>query len=243
MRFKLTLEYDGTRYAGWQLQKAARSIQGELITAAATVLGTSSLELYGAGRTDAGVHARGQVAHLDCPDHRIAPEQLRMRLNDELPADINILAVEKVHARFHARFDAKSRHYVYQISKRRDAFGKKYVWWVRDPLDIPAMKKAASLLQGFQDFRSFGDVETEGQSTLVDLTRVHIEEDANRIYLHFEGSHFLWKMVRRLCGVLVEVGRGKMTLDTIAQFIEKPSREPAKYTAPPSGLFLEKVEY
>lgn len=242
-RFKLTLEYDGTRYAGWQLQKNDRSIQGELLQAAFKVFGTQQVEIYGAGRTDAGVHARGQVAHLAVDDSRITPEQLRMRMNDELSHDINILSVEKAHPKFHARHDAKNRSYVYQISKRRDAFGKKYVWWVRDTLDIAAMRAAAGRLVGFHDFRSFGDVEKEDQSTLVDLTRLDIREDADRIYIHISGSHFLWKMVRRIAGVLVEVGRGRMSADTVEGFLKNPSREPAKFTAPPSGLFLEKVEY
>ncbi len=242
-KFKLTLEYDGTRYAGWQLQKNDRSIQGELLQAAFKVFGTQQVEIYGAGRTDAGVHARAQVAHLGVPDTKLLPGQIQMRLNDELSHDINILQVEKAHPKFHARHDAKSRSYVYQISKRRDAFGKKYVWWVRDKLDITAMREAGSRLVGFHDFRSFGDTEKEDQSTLVDLTRLDIREDPDRIYIHISGSHFLWKMVRRIVGVLVEAGRGRMSADTVEGFLKTPSREPAKFTAPPGGLFLEKVDY
>lgn len=242
MRFKLTLEYDGSRYGGWQIQKNARTVQGELLEAAQKIFGTPDVEIYGAGRTDAGVHARGQVAHLDAPT-RLAPEQIRMRLNDELPADINILRAEPANPRFHARHDARQRAYTYQISKRRDAFGKKYVWWVRDPLDLRLMRAAAAQLVGFHDFRSFGDTEKEGQSTLVELSRLDIREDADRIYVHLVGSHFLWKMVRRIVGVLVEVGRGRMDLETVEGFLQRPSREPARLTAPPSGLFLEKIDY
>lgn len=243
MRFKLTLEYDGSRYAGWQLQKTDRSVQGELLDAAYKIFDSRSIELYGAGRTDAGVHARGQVAHLDVPNTMLKPEQIMMRMNDELSHDVNILSVEKAHSKWHARHDARSRSYTYQISKRRDAFGKKYVWWVRDPLNIPAMRAAAAVLQGFHDFRSFGDIEKEDQSTMVDLTKIEIRETNDRIMLHITGSHFLWKMVRRIIGVLVEVGRGRMTVETVEMFIDRPSREPARLTAPPSGLFLEKVEY
>jgi tRNA pseudouridine38-40 synthase len=243
LKFKLTIEYDGSRYAGWQIQKNDRSVQGELLAAAIKVFGTEQVEVYGAGRTDAGVHARGQVAHIAVQDTRLTPEQLQMRLNDELPHDINILRVEKAHPKFHARHDAISRSYVYQISKRRDAFGKKYVWWIRDRLDLAAMRDAGSRLVGFHDFRSFGDVEKDGQSTLVDLTHLDIEDAGDRIFIHISGSHFLWKMVRRVAGVLVEVGRGRMSPDTVEGFLDKPSREPAKFTAPPAGLFLEKVEY
>jgi tRNA pseudouridine38-40 synthase len=242
MRYKLTIEYDGTRYAGWQLQKNARSIQGELLEKASHIFSTNQIELYGAGRTDTGVHARGQVAHLDAPS-RLTPDQIRMRFNDELPGDINILSVETVNPKFHARFDAKQRSYTYQISKRRDAFSKKYVWWVKDPLNTMMMRAAAAQLVGFHDFRSFGDTEKEGQSTLVEMTKVEIVEDKDRIYVHIRGSHFLWKMVRRIIGVLVEVGRGNMTPEDVEHLLKVPSREPAKYTAPPSGLFLERVEY
>lgn len=239
----MTLEYDGSRYAGWQLQKNDRSIQGELLDAAAKLFGNQPIEVYGAGRTDAGVHARGQVAHLEVPETRLNPDQIRIGLNDVLPHDINILRVEKAHPKFHARHDARSRSYTYQISKRRDAFGKKYVWWVRDALNVSAMRDAAARLEGFHDFRSFGATEKEGQSTLVDLDRVDIREDADRIYLHITGSHFLWKMVRRIVGVLVEVGRGNMTGQDVETFLKTTSREPAKYTAPPSGLFLEQIDY
>lgn len=239
----MTLEYDGSRYAGWQLQKSDRSIQGELLDVAAKLFGNQPVEVYGAGRTDAGVHARGQVAHLEVPETRLNPDQIRIGLNDALPHDINILRVEKAHPKFHARHDARSRSYTYQISKRRDAFGKKYVWWVRDPLNVPAMRDAAARLEGFHDFRSFGATEKEGQSTLVDLDRVDIREEADRIYLHITGSHFLWKMVRRIVGVLVEVGRGNMTGQEVETFLKSNSREPARYTAPPSGLFLEQIDY
>lgn len=242
-RFKLTLEYDGSRYAGWQLQRKERSVQGELLEAGFKIFETENIEIYGAGRTDAGVHARAQVAHLEAPDTRATTEQIMIRFNDLLPHDINILKVEKTHPKFHARHDARSRSYVYQISKRRDAFSKKFVWWVRDRLDVKAMSAAAARLEGFHDFRSFGDVEKEGQSTMVDMTHVEVREDADRIYIHLTGSHFLWKMVRRIVGVLVEVGRGRMTGQTVEDFLTKPSREPARLTAPPSGLFLEKVEY
>ncbi|MBC7777302.1 MAG: tRNA pseudouridine(38-40) synthase TruA [Phycisphaerae bacterium] len=242
-KFKLTLEYDGSRYSGWQLQKNERSIQGELLQAAAKIFENQAVEIYGAGRTDAGVHARGQVAHLEVAETRLPPEQIMMRLNDELGHAINILQVEKAHPKFHARHDARSRSYTYQISKRRDAFGKKYVWWVRDPLDLRAMREAAARLEGFHDFRSFGATEKEDQSTLVDLDRVEIIENGDRIYIHITASHFLWKMVRRMVGVLVEVGRGKMTGQELETFLKTNSREPARFTAPPSGLFLERVEY
>lgn len=242
MRYKLTIEYDGTRYAGWQLQKNERTIQGELLEAAFKAFETRQIEIYGAGRTDAGVHARGQVAHLEVPG-REQPEHIKMWLNDLLPHNINVLTVEPANPRFHARHDARSRTYVYQISRRRDAFAKHFTWWVKFPLNLTLMQQAADELVGFHDFRSFGEVEKEDQSTKVEMQFIKIKEDGDRIYITLKGSHFLWKMVRRIVGVLVEVGRGRMTVDTVSSYLQTPSREPSKLTAPPSGLFLERIDY
>jgi tRNA pseudouridine(38-40) synthase len=153
-RFKLTIEYAGTRYSGWQIQKNARTIQGEIDAAVRTVTGRRDFELYGSGRTDAGVHAVAQVAHLDVSTN-IPADSLIRRINDELPADINVLAAEQVPHRFHARHDAVARRYVYQIARRRTAFAKPFVWWVREPLDLARMQHAAASFVGFRDFQSF----------------------------------------------------------------------------------------
>src|SRR5262245_5950064 len=143
MRFKLTIEYAGTRYSGWQVQKNARTVAGELQRAVAEATAVAEFELYGSGRTDAGVHARGQVAPLDI-DVSLPPETLRRRINDALPSDINVLQVEKVRRRFHARHDAVARSYIYQISRRRTAFAKPFVWWVKEDLDAERMRRAAA---------------------------------------------------------------------------------------------------
>src|SRR5438046_93460 len=153
-RFKLTIEYAGTHYSGWQIQKNARTVQGEIDRAVRQVTGRKDFELYGSGRTDAGVHALAQVAHLDVAGNFPA-ETLRRRLNDELPSDINIVAAEGVPHRFHARHDVVRRRYLYQISKRRTAFAKAYVWWVKEPLDIVRMQEAAQAFVGMRDFGSF----------------------------------------------------------------------------------------
>ncbi|MGH9372228.1 MAG: tRNA pseudouridine synthase A, partial [Vicinamibacterales bacterium] len=163
-RFRLVIEYAGTRYSGWQIQKNARTVQGEIDRAIREVFRPRELELYGSGRTDAGVHALAQVAHLELYTN-VSPEQLRRRLNDGLPADINIIAVEKVPHRFHARHDAVSRSYLYQISRRRTAFGKAVVWWIKEPLDIAAMRDAAGLFVGLKDFRGFTDDDPAEKST------------------------------------------------------------------------------
>jgi tRNA pseudouridine38-40 synthase len=242
MRFKLTIEYAGTRYSGWQIQKNARTVQGEIDSAIREVTNKKGFELYGSGRTDAGVHALAQVAHLDL-DTDLPPESLRRRINDVLPADINVLRIEKVRHRFHARHDAIARSYIYQICRRRTAFAKPWVWWVKDELDAAAMRDAAGHFVGRHDFQSFSDDDPGEKSTdvLVDTFEVH--EDGDLILVHIEGSHFIWKMVRRLVGVLVEVGRGAMTVNDARAMLSAASDVPARLTAPASGLFLERVYY
>lgn len=246
-RFKLTIEYAGTRYSGWQIQKNAKTIQGEIDRAVRTVTGRKDFELYGSGRTDAGVHALAQVAHLDVSTG-LPPEALRRAVNDELPADINILSAEPVPHRFHARHDAVARRYLYQIARRRTAFAKAYVWWVKDHLDPDRMRDGARVFVGMRDFRSFAAddpdaAEGNEQSTLVLVNRLDIQEDGGLVLVGVDGSHFLWRMVRRIVGVLVEIGRGAMEPAEAAAFLTAASPSPARLTAPPSGLFLERVYY
>src|SRR5687768_3398398 len=147
MRFKLTIEYAGTRYSGWQIQKNARTVQGELDRAIREATGDAAPELYGSGRTDAGVHALAQVAHLEIQT-AMTPEALRQRINERLPSDINVLRAEKVRHKFHARHDAVGRSYVYQVSRRRTAFAKPFVWWVKEHLDIARMREGARRFVG-----------------------------------------------------------------------------------------------
>ncbi len=241
-RYRLAIEYAGTRYSGWQVQKNARTVQGELLRAVREATGESATDLQGSGRTDAGVHAVGQVAHLDLP-RAVAPELLRRQMNDVLPADINILGIEAVPHRFHARRDAVSRSYVYQVARRRTAFGKPFVWWVKDDLDVRAMREAAGALVGMHDFRSFTDSDPDEVSTDVLVDAVEVKEDGALILVRVTGSHFVWKMVRRVVGVLVEAGRGQLGVDQVEGFLEAHSLVPARVTAPASGLFLERVVY
>jgi tRNA pseudouridine38-40 synthase len=246
-RFKLTIEYAGTRYSGWQIQKNARTVQGEIDKAVRVVTGRKDFELYGSGRTDAGVHALGQVAHLDVSTS-LPPDTLRTRVNDELPADINILDARVVPHRFHARHDAVTRAYLYQIARRRTAFAKPYVWWVREPLDGARMRSAAQEFVGMRDFKSFAQQDDDPgdesrRSTLVLVDRLEVAHDGALVLLRIEGSHFLWKMVRRIVGVLVEVGRRTITPADAAGFLTSASEAPARLTAPASGLFLDRVYY
>ena len=241
-RYKLTLEYAGTRYSGWQIQTNARTVQGELHRALKDALRTDRFDTYGSGRTDAGVHALGQVAHLDAASLP-PPQSLVTRVNEALPADINLLAAEQVTPRFHARHSAIARSYLYQISRRRTAFGKPFVWWIKDDLDVSRMREGAGAFVGLKDFREFTDDDPEEKSTKVKVDAVTLVEDGALIVIRVVGSHFLWKMVRRLTGVLAETGRGAIAPGDVAQLLRRQSDLPAKLTAPASGLFLEKVLY
>jgi tRNA pseudouridine38-40 synthase len=251
-RFKLTIEYAGTRYSGWQIQKNARTIAGEIDRAVRTVTGRTDFELYGSGRTDAGVHAVAQIAHLDVATP-LPPDTLVRRINDEMPSDINVRSAVVVPHRFHARHAAVSRRYVYQIARRRTAFAKAYVWWVKEPLDLGRMQRAAKAFVGMRDFKAFtpdiaDDDAPAGQdrSTLVLIERLAIVEDGDLILIGIEGSHFLWKMVRRIVGVLVEIGRGGLEPAAAAELLGSAAGLEsglARFTAPSSGLFLERVLY
>jgi len=258
--FKLTIEYDGTRYSGWQQQANARTVAGELNKAADDFFGRQ-IEIGGAGRTDAGVHAIAQVAHIKFPRggassaivrERIAklrPQEILFGLNDRLPPDINVLAVEEAPPSFHARHDAIARSYFYQISTRRTAFGKKQVWWVKDRLNVQAMSDAAKLIVGGYDFAAFSerDPKREDQSSIVFVDEAEVVVEDHLILFRITASHFLWKMVRRLVGSLVEIGRGNVTAEEFGRLIQQPQSKsplnPARVTAPPSGLFLEAIHY
>jgi len=244
--WKLTLEYDGTRYYGWQEQKNARTVAGEL-RIAAEALFSKPVEIAGAGRTDSGVHALGQVARLRT-DWRQKAVDLLHGLNDKLPPDINVLKVEEAKAGFDPRREALARYYIYQISSRRTAFAKRFVWWVKDGLDQPAMREAAKSLIGRHDFACFADKRAEEGSTIVVVNNIDFRTEGDLLLFRIGASHYLWKMVRRVVGALVEVGRGSITAAEFSNLINSPGEgagtfDIAAHTAPPSGLFLERVLY
>ena len=246
-RFRLLIEYAGTRYSGWQIQKNARTVQGEIDRAIRESAGRREFELYGAGRTDAGVHALAQVAHLELYTS-LPPEQLRRKINDALPADIHVRTIAKAPHKFHARYDAIERSYLYQISTRRTAFGKPFVWWIREPLRLERMREAAAAFIGMQNFEAFTADDPDEKSTKVLVDAVEIEEHGALILIRVRGSHFLWKMVRRMVGVLAAVGRGEIASRAAAGFLDPSRTSDARATAaalaaPSAGLFLEVVRY
>jgi tRNA pseudouridine38-40 synthase len=237
-KWKLVMEYDGTRYRGWQEQINARTVQGELRKAAESFF-NRHVEIAGSGRTDAGVHALCQVAHLQS-SKPMSAHLLKQEINDRLPADINIREAIEVAPRFHARHHAEERFYLYQIATRRSAFGKHFVWWIKDQLNVQRMNEAAGRFGGRQDFSIYREKREDPSNTLVEVTQCELRPYGNLILFRIGASHFLWKMVRRIVGVLVQVGRGMLALERLNNLT--PS-EVATWTAPPSGLFLEYVRY
>ena len=243
-RFRIDLEYVGTRYSGWQIQKNARTVQGALHEAVRAVAKRTDFESYGAGRTDAGVHALQQVAHLDL-ETRLPPETLRRALNDELPADIVLLGMHKVTRQFHARHSAVARslplpdlappHRLRQAvrvvdqgrARRRRARGDRAR--VRGDARLRLLLRRAG--------------RASERDARVKVERVQLAEEGELLLVRVLGSHFLWKMVRRMVGVLAEVGRGGLKPADAERFLREPSDVPATLTAPPSGLFLERVLY
>jgi tRNA pseudouridine38-40 synthase len=222
-------------------------VQGEIDRAIREATHRREFELYGAGRTDAGVHAIGQTAHLELYTD-LTPAVLRRRINDELPADIHVLDIAKVPHRFHARHDAIERSYLYQISRRRTAFGKAFVWWIREPLAVAAMREAASAFVGMRNFEAFTADDPEEKSTRVLVDAVEIEEHGALVLVRVRGSHFLWKMVRRMVGVLAAAGRGEIAAGDEAVLMDPARASGARTTAaalaaPAAGLFLEAVRY
>jgi len=238
----MIIEYDGTPYRGWQVQKNARTVQGVLLEAAGDVFG-ASVDIQGAGRTDAGVHALAQIAHLEV--HRRIPSRVILEeLNDRLPSSINVRHVEEAPSSFHARHDAQARSYLYVISSCRTAFGKRYVWWIREPLDMGKMQAACNCFTGFHNFASFADRRRDTEaSTMVQVEEVSLDTWDSVTMIRMKASHFLWRMARRIIGVIVEVGRGRLPLAAVPDMLDEFSDLPARLTAPASGLFLEGIYY
>ncbi|MFN0104208.1 MAG: tRNA pseudouridine(38-40) synthase TruA [Bryobacteraceae bacterium] len=250
--WKVTLEYDGTRYSGWQEQNNARTVAGTLRGPIEEFL-TTPVELMGAGRTDAGVHALGQVAHVklrksDRRHPRYEPAYLQTQFNDRLPSDISILDIEEAPVSFHARHSATARTYLYQIATRKTAFHKRHVWWIKDRLDVAAMQDAAARIAGRHDFVRFAqkDPSKPHESTIVHVDSAEVVEDDYLILFRIDASHYLWRMVRRLVGITVKVGLGEVSLAELDELLQgrgDARLDIAAWTAPSAGLFLESVRY
>ena len=241
--YKLTLEYDGTAYHGFQKQPHQLTIQGSIETALSD-LTQETIKIIGAGRTDAGVHALGQVAHFQL-NKTISKTELLRGVNALLPYDIAVKKVEEVTASFHARYGAKRKVYRYFIhnSAIRSPWKRQTSWHFGCPLDIAKMRKAAKSLLGTHDFTSLCATDNDAPDHIVDLFKISIFKKEEQIQITIMASRFLRYMVRNIVGLLVEIGRGKRDVNTIGQILDGKDRRLAGPTAPPHGLFLVEVKY
>ncbi|WP_005032058.1 tRNA pseudouridine synthase A [Holophaga foetida] len=249
--YRILLEYDGSRYQGWQKQGEKQSAQG-VRTVAGTLErvlhqgGLRVLNLTGSGRTDGGVHAAGQVAHLHLAAPAPRPAELRRIFDEGLPADIAIREIVPCPASFHARHDATFRTYVYQIALRRSAFAKPYVWWVKAPLSLDKLQQAWSSFEGVHDFSAYADLEP-GESPKGHVRSCQCAREGDLILLRITAGHFLRRQVRRMVGAAVQCALGREKLEQLRQDLEQPGPEATLYwsekAAPSSGLFLERVGY
>ena len=242
MRYFIHLAYDGTRYHGWQIQPNGISVEGEIELRLSTLL-RQPIDIVGAGRTDAGVHARHMVAHFDIEDG-CDTKQLCYRLNRMMPPDICIYKIEKVADDLHARFSATSRTYHYYISTKRNPFNRQYTWLCHYDLDFELMNQAAEILMEYKDFASFCKSHTDVKTTLCNIIEAKwIKDYEGCYYFRIKANRFLRNMVRAVVGTLVEIGRHRLSLDDFRNVIEGKKRTMAGESMPANALFLEKIEY
>lgn len=242
-RWKCICAYDGGHFGGWQSQAHANAIQ-DIIEARLAEIFKTSIRIHGSGRTDAGVHALGQVFHFDA-EWRHETAKLLAALRIGLPPGIQVKSVHPAPADFHARFQATGKRYEYRIHLGdADPFTKPYCWPVFRPLDVAAMRAAAAVLRGKHDFRAFTAINgTEREDTVRDLRRLDVTKRGRLIRIVAEADGFMYKMVRSLAGVLESVGEGKLAVEEVRRILAGGERVPAVQTAPPQGLFLMKVFY
>jgi len=243
-RLKLVLEYDGTDFAGWQVQPDQRTVQGVLEDAFSSLAGGPT-PVTGAGRTDAGVHALGQAAHVETELGLPAAEILRA-VNARLPDDVLVRRAEDADPSFHARFDAVSRTYVYLMGLTQSPIWRRNRWWVRAPVDADRMREALGAFAGIKDFSSFCLAGSEPEHHRCLLTEISLEcepQHDDMLILRVEANRFLRGMVRSIAGTLVEVGRGKLDPGDVAAILDAKDRAAAGPTAPPQGLYLARVTY
>ena len=240
---KLTIEYDGTNFSGWQIQKDKRTIEEELETALAKIL-KEEVKVIGSGRTDAGVHAMGQVANFKT-DKTIKPEELHAALNTMLPYDIVILNVEEVDDSFNARISAKAKHYRYVINNAKfpSALNANREYHYKYFLDTESMQLAANDLKGKHDFRAFMAAGSTVKDTEREIYDIQVARLGNRVIIDVVGNGFLYNMVRIIAGTLIDVGSGKLDICVIKNMIETGDRNLGGRTVAPEGLFLVNVSY
>lgn len=243
MNYRLLIQYDGTRYAGWQRQTMTReTIQGKIEDVLERMTG-ERVEIIGAGRTDAGVHARGQVANVHFMERK-GTKEIRDYLNRYLPEDICVMEVSEVSERFHSRLNAGTKTYRYRISTNtvKNVFERKYIYDLNEPLDVKRMKKAAMYLLGTHDFQGFCARKMK-KSSVRRIDAIEFQELDGELQISYQGNGFLYNMVRILTGTLIEVGKGERSPESVAEILCTGERAKAGFTAPAKGLCLVRVEY
>ena len=241
---RLTIEYDGTRYRGWQLQPEGPTIQGEIERALEVILGRAH-RVHGAGRTDAGVHARAQVAHVRI-DHPMPERRLHRALNGVLPKDIAVIGVERAPVGFHSRFSPHVKTYTYTIVNRpyRSVFWRERAWFIPSPLDWTAMARGLRSFEGEHDFRAFRASNCQARTTIRTIEGSALDEVESGVFrFMIQGRGFLKQMVRTMIGTLVEIGKGRMTVEGVEALLAGAERREAGPTAPARGLCLESITY
>ena len=240
---KLTIEYDGTLYSGWQKQNNAKTIQETIEKALSKIL-KAEVSITGSSRTDSGVHAKGMIANF-FTDSRIPAEKFREAINTKLPDDIAIIKSEEVDLEFHARYLSKGKTYCYTIINRYEkvALYKNYSHHVREKLDLELMNKCCKMFIGKHDFSAFKTAGSSVKTSVRTISDLHIEKEDDFIKIYVTADGFLYNMVRIIVGTLIEVGQNKRSIETVKKAINSCNREDAGYCVPPNGLILEKVYY
>jgi tRNA pseudouridine38-40 synthase len=240
-RFILQVEYDGSNYAGYQLQPGFPTIQGE-IEAALEKMYREPLRVHGSGRTDAGVHALAQIIHFDAP-RELKNLNLRAALNTLLPPDIRVIRTAGGDKDFHARFSARMRHYRYIVSRRETALDRLRVWPLYHDLDVESMRICAEMIMGEHDFTAFCSAQAEVEHKRCIVSRSEWNSEGDRMIYSVSANRFLHSMVRSLTGTMTEVGKGRLTTDDFAALLENNPVPFTAFTAPPQGLYLVRVDY
>lgn len=240
-RYKISIEFDGTRYSGWQKQPNSNTVEGEIESALSQIL-PEPVDIIGQGRTDSGVHAEGQVGHFDFPEV-LEPEKILYALLGVLPHDIAVWEIQQVEDDFHARFDATARRYRYQIIRRPAPLLRSFSEMVLDELDLEAMRRCAQKVTGIHNFDSFTKPDNENPDSVCAVTESLFTENSYQLCYHIEANRFVRHMVRRLIGMIMEVGKGKCTIEEFEDMIENPNKQKNSYGAAAQGLILEKVKY
>lgn len=240
MRYFLELAYFGKAYHGWQRQPSARSVQ-EVVEKAVSTLLQETIEIVGAGRTDAGVHARQLFAHFDTESK--LPEELVFRLNSFLPKDVAVLDLFPVKPEAHARFDATARSYEYHLVRKKDVFATHTAYWIRKELDVKKMNEAAKILMEYSNFKCFSRSRTDVRTYNCVITSAYWEQMDQKLVFHISADRFLRNMVRAIVGTLLEIGLGKLDVQAMHDIIKSENRSEAGASVPAHGLFLTKIEY